>query len=102
MSKPQLFILEMPFIDPAMGDSQWFCADCALIEGALTLNPHWQDGITVKRIPFEKPRREVVDLLGEDNQWLPVLIRDGEPPLTDPVAIATWLAQTYGGASPHP
>lgn len=102
MGKPVLFILEMPFFDPALGDGQWFCAHCALIEGALAINPHWRECVEVKRIAFEKPRQEVVDLLGEENQWLPVLVREGEPPLTNPVAITAWLAEIFGGAAPHP
>lgn len=103
--KPILFVLKMPFEDNDVEDSNnssWFCSHCALIEGALAVNPSWNDHIEIRRIPFARPRNEVVEILGENNQWLPVLILDKKNTLTDPVEISTYLATTYGGAAPHP
>ncbi|WP_419904679.1 DUF3088 family protein [Kiloniella sp.] len=103
--KPILFILHMPFEDnnvEGSNNTTWFCSHCALIEGALAANPGWKDYIDIRRIPFPRPRAELVDILGEDNQWVPVLIFDQGKTLTDPIEITTYLAGTYGGAAPHP
>ncbi len=109
--KPRLFVLQMPFSDPDLvpppSSDSWFCSHCALIEGALGINPQWLDHIEVKRLAFPRPRRELVELLGEEQQWLPVLVlpqEDGKKneTLTDPVAITRYLAEKFGGAAPHP
>ena len=99
MAKDILFLLAMPFEDEGM---LWLCRDCALLEGALLANPHWSQEIEIRRIGFARPRRELIELLGEDGQWLPVLVRGQGAPLRDPVAIAEDLAARFGGARPHP
>ena len=98
--KPKLFILKMPFEDGP--GKMWFCSHCALIEGALLVNPHWQEKVEIRRIDFPKPRQEVVNILGEDNQWLPVLIYGDRQTITDPIEITDFLAREFGGASAHP
>lgn len=98
--KPKLFILDMPFED---GPGKfWFCTHCALIEGALKANPQWEDQIDVRRIAFPKPRKELIAILGEDRQWLPVLVLKNGDTITEPVEITKYLANTFGGAAPHP
>lgn len=98
--KPRLFVLNMPFEDGP--GKMWICSHCALIEGALSVNQHWQDLVDIRRIDFAKPRAEIVELLGESNQWLPVLILEGNSTITDPVEIIDYLAQEFGGAMVHP
>ena len=103
--KPILFVLKMPFEDNNVVGSDnatWFCSHCALIEGALAVNPQWNDQIEVRRISFPRPRTELIDILGEENQWLPILILGKENTLTDPIEITNYLAKNYGGAAPHP
>ncbi|KKE82244.1 hypothetical protein N481_25040 [Pseudoalteromonas luteoviolacea S4047-1] len=90
----------MPFEDGP--GKTWICAHCALIEGALSVNKHWEADIEVHRIDFPKPRKMLVDLLGEDKQWLPVLIQSDKSPITDPIEIVNTLAEQFGGASVHP
>lgn len=114
LKRDTLFILRAPFEDQAL-EGTWFCTSCATMEGALLANPHWARAIDVVRMPYPRPRREVIALLGEDNQSLPVLVlADGvERPadakefegryfLDEPKPIARYLAATYGGAGPHP
>jgi hypothetical protein len=109
-----LFILRAPFEDPAL-EGTWFCTSCATVEGMLLANPHWATHIDVVRMPYPRPRREVIALIGEENQPLPVLVlADGAKPpegakqyegrcfLNEPKPIALYLAATYGGAGPHP
>jgi hypothetical protein len=115
--KPQrdtLFIIGAPFEDPAL-DGTWFCTSCATMEGMLLANPHWATRIDVKRSPYPRPRTDIIALIGEDNQSMPVLVlaagstpppeaKEGEGAffLDEPKPIARYLAATYGGAGPHP
>ena len=68
--KDTLFILAAPFQD---GGFEWYCNDCATLEGALLVNPHWDEKIEVRRIGFPRPRKEIVDLVGPDWQGCPML-----------------------------
>ena len=96
--KPILFLLQMPFMDEG---SQWICAHCAMLEGALVVNPSWYEHIEVRRIPFAKPRDELVVALGPEHQWLPVLILDDKQTITAPEVIIDYLAQRFGGPRVH-
>lgn len=109
--KDQLFILKAPFVD---GGFDWYCNDCATLEGALLCNPHWNDRIDVRRIGFLRPRREVIELVGEAHQGLPMLVMDAHNApgdserigefavLKDIRAIGRALASRHGGVGPHP
>ncbi len=109
--KDQLFILKAPFVD---GGFDWYCNDCATLEGALLVNPHWATKIDVRRIGFPRPRREVIELVGEEHQGLPMLVMDAHNApgdaerigefavLKDIRAIGRALASRHGGVAPHP
>ena len=114
LARDTLFIIKAPFEDAAL-DGKWFCASCATLEGALLANPHWATHIEVKRMPFPRPRHEMIVLIGEENQSMPVLVLadNSKPPadakqfeghsyLDEPKPITRYLAATYGGAGPHP
>ena len=114
LSRDTLFILKAPFEDAAM-DGTWFCTACATMAGALLANPHWANRIDVRRSEFPRPRTEIINLLGEELQSMPVLVlADGSTPpadakqhegryyLDEPKPITRYLAATYGGAGPHP
>lgn len=107
-----LFILRAPFED--VGQT-WFCASCAMMEGALLANAHWDECVEVRRMPYPQPRQEMISLIGETNQSMPALVLgdaskapaqakqyQGRCFLDEPKAIARYLAATYGGAGPHP
>lgn len=98
--KPKLFILKMPFEDGP--GKMWICSHCTLIEGALSVNPHWETLVDVRRIDFPRPRAEVVELLGENSQWLPVLVFENKETIIKPVEIVNYLANKFGGAAVHP
>ena len=89
------------------------CPDACLVEGALLLNPHWADRVTLVRVDYPRPRPEILALLDEDNQNAPTLILaedseahqpvetvQGKRILTDPKAICRQLAASYGGSRP--
>ncbi|MGE0596293.1 MAG: DUF3088 family protein [Hyphomonadaceae bacterium] len=114
LARDTLFIIRAPFEDHAL-EGTWFCTACATMEGALLANPHWARSIDVKRSAFPRPRQEIVALIGEDNQSMPVLVlADGSAPppdakqhdgryfLDEPKPITRYLAAAYGGAGPHP
>lgn len=45
-----------------------------MLEGLLALYPHLANLIEVQRIEWSRPRQDVIDLIGAQNQSLPVLI----------------------------
>lgn len=107
-----LFIIKAPFEDAG---AMWFCRDCATMEGALLTNPHWANHIEVRRLPYPRPRHDIIALLGEEHQSMPVLVLadvasapgdanmyETRAFITEPKAITRYLAATYGGAGPHP
>jgi hypothetical protein len=51
----------------------------------LTYVPEIQSKVDVRRIDFPRPRQEIIDLLGEENQYTPVLIVN-EDSKSDPQA----------------
>lgn len=115
--KPQrdtLFIIRAPFEDPAL-DGTWFCTSCATMEGMLLANPHWAARVDVRRSAYPRPRTEIIEMIGEANQSMPVIVlaAGSTPPaeakeangvffLDEPKPIARYLAATYGGTGPHP
>lgn len=114
LERDTLFIIKAPFEDAKL-DGKWFCASCATMEGALLANPHWAAHIDVRRMPFPRPRPDMIALIGEENQSMPALVlADGaQPPhgakqhhgryfLDEPKAITRYLAAAFGGAGPHP
>jgi hypothetical protein len=109
--KDRLYILDAPFED---GGQSWYCNDCATLEGALLANPGWAGRVDIRRIGFPRPRRELVELVGEAHQGLPMLIMDadGAPMhalrvgkyaiLKDVREIGWAIATRHGGVGPHP
>ena len=115
MQRDLLFIIGAPFEDPKYPGQKWFCRDCATLEGALSLNPHWSECVDVHRVPYVKPRDEVIAVLGVDNQSCPVLVladastapenakfHEGCAFLTEPKAILNYLTKHFGGIGQHP
>ena len=109
--KDTLFLLKEPFQD---GGFEWYCNDCAVLERALQINDHWGSKIDVVHVDFPRPRKEVIALVGESYQGLPMLVMDadrapgdairvgGYAILQDVRAIGRALASRHGGAGPHP
>ena len=67
-----LFLAAPDFVTE--GDGPFYCGDGIAIEGLLSLYPVLHEKLDVRRIPFERPRQAVVELLSEENQSLPVLL----------------------------
>ncbi|MCX5493702.1 DUF3088 domain-containing protein [Kaistia dalseonensis] len=81
MSRDKLFLIEPGFEDPTRPGERFVCPYCNQVEGLLAAFPDLATRLDVVRVPFARPRQPVIDLLGETNQSLPVLVlADGEAP----------------------
>lgn len=74
VARDTLIIIKPDFLDPAFPDTRFYCWHCALLEGVLVSFPALLTRLNVVRIDWPKPRQEVIQLIGEENQALPVLI----------------------------
>ncbi len=120
LSKPTLFLLRPGFSDATLhrGERVYFCPDSAYIEGVLSYYPILRSELDVIYVDFEKPRKGIVDLIGEANQSCPVLIVEpaasnaevsnrftvfhGYQFANDPRLIVDYLVARYGIGEPHP
>jgi hypothetical protein len=114
--KNQLFLLSPGFSDPDYPDTRFFCTECAELEGLLSYEPRLARELEVLRIAFPRPRAEVVALVGEKNQSLPLLVlaegaeahdavtgaHGGWRFVSGRVAIGKWLHREFGIPVAHP
>ncbi len=73
MSKDILFLLPPGFEDNGRRE---FCPECAEIWGVLSYYPAIREALDIRYQPIARPRRELVDMLGEENQNCPTLVLD--------------------------
>ncbi|POF32379.1 Protein of unknown function (DUF3088) [Roseibium marinum] len=100
--KDTLYLLAPGFEDPAYPGKSFYCWHCALLEGVLASFPGLAAGIEVRRISWPRPRREIADLLGEENQSLPVLVLAEGGFIDDKDGILEALSTRHGFPHPHP
>jgi len=81
-----LFLLKPGFSDPALPGQDFYCWHCALMEGVLASFPGHRPDLDVRRIAFPRPRADVVALIGEANQSLPVLVLADDAPANLPAS----------------
>lgn len=81
MQRDKLFILKSDFVDPAYPDERFYCWTCVLMEGLLSIFPELNQKIDVERVAFQRPRKHVINLVGEVNQSLPTLVLADDAPL---------------------
>src|SRR5215467_7957448 len=80
MIRDRLFLLKPDFADPSYPGERFYCWHCALLEGVLASFPHLQSKIDVERIAWPRPRQALVNVLGEDNQSVPLLLLATDAP----------------------
>jgi len=115
MTRDRLFLLKPDFVDPAYPGQRFYCWHCALLEGVLSCFPSLQSKIDVERIAWPKPRQAVVELVGENNQSLPLLVLAADAPdelatskyrgrkfVDAKDAILAVLSRRHGIPWPHP
>jgi hypothetical protein len=113
--RDKLFLLKADFVDPAYPGQRFFCWHCALLEGVLASFPDLKGSLHVERIKWPRPRQAVVDLIGVENQSLPVLVladdaelgletgkANGRRFVAGKDAILRALAMRHGIPDPHP
>lgn len=114
MKRDQLFLLKPDFSDKG---KTYYCPSCAELVGLLEYYPKLKEHLDVHHIGFQRPRPELVPLLGEANQSCPVLVLGEEPKdLPEGIVlrrangyafvdgareIGNYLSHAYGIAVPH-
>jgi hypothetical protein len=73
-----LFLLTPGFTDAARDSNgtTYYCPDCAFLEGVLHYHPELRKQLDIRYIGFEKPRGEIVSLIGDARQGCPNLVLD--------------------------
>ncbi|WP_077067135.1 DUF3088 domain-containing protein [Pseudorhizobium marinum] len=115
MKRDKLIILKPGFEDPAYPRQKFYCWHCVLVEGLLASFPELASRIDVERVTWPRPRREVIELVGEENQSLPLLVlAEGETSphqtgthkgvafISDKDKILAALSDRHGIPVPHP
>ncbi len=80
--KDQLYIMQPGFFNGDLGPL--YCGDSAPVEGVLSFFPKLRELVDVHYIPFARPRAPLADLLGEENQSIPVLVLAADSNVSDP------------------
>ncbi len=71
MTRDTLFLLPPGFSD---NERREFCPECAEIWGVLSYFPAIKESVDIVYQPIEKPRADLVDLLGDKNQNCPTMV----------------------------
>ena len=79
-----LFLLPPGFAD---NDRREFCPECAEVWGILSWYPAIKESLRILYQPINKPRMQMVDVLGDKNQNCPTLVLSEHSPVFDDVAI---------------
>lgn len=115
MQRDILFLLKEKFED---GPGQaYFCPHCAEITGVLAYFPELRHGLDVRYVDFPRPRKDLVELIGEANQNCPMLVLNEKPGMnvlelmsgnyngryfvTGPREIARYWAAIHNISRPH-
>ncbi|MCB1205202.1 MAG: DUF3088 family protein [Verrucomicrobiae bacterium] len=72
MDQDRLYLIRPDFFHDGRGPL--YCPGCAEILGLLDVYPSLKDRVSLHYVDFDRPRPELVALLGEENQSCPVLI----------------------------
>lgn len=80
MARDKLFLISPGFADPKHPGVSFVCPYCNAIEGLLASFPDLAAPIDVERVAFLRPRQKVIEVAGEENQSLPLLILADNPP----------------------
>lgn len=73
MNRDTLFLLKGEFKDGA-DQRNFYCPDCAFVEGVLSYFPALRHHLDIQYVDFLRPRKAVVDSIGEQHQGCPVLV----------------------------
>lgn len=115
LDKDMLFLLKPDFTDPDFPGRRFYCWHCALIEGVLSTFPDLAGRLEVVRVAWPRPRTQVIDMVGIENQMLPLLVLPGgefskfqsgtfrgQVFINDKDKILAALSERHGYPEPHP
>jgi hypothetical protein len=73
---PKLFLLKPDFKDSKIDNEGklFYCPQCALIAGIIKYYPQLETLLEINYVDFQRPRKAIIELIGEDNQSCPTLI----------------------------
>lgn len=117
--KDRLFLLNPNFTDERLEprNQLYFCPFNAMLEGVIKYYPQLTEQLEITYIDFKRPRKTIVNMLGEENQGTPLLIITNlEVDITDIKTkhvneftfvsgaedILNYLAKVYSIPLPHP
>jgi len=72
--KDTLYLLPTDYPDPAHGGEIFYCEACITVEGMLAAYPEHAANLNIVRVPWPRPRKAVVEAIGEESQNLPALV----------------------------
>ena len=114
MSRDLLLLLEPGFKDPAHPGERFVCPHGIPIEGPLASEPERAQRLDIRRVPYPRPRPDVIAALDEAHQGLPALVLGDEHPVpadakvlgdtrfvNDTRRILDLLAERHGDAKVH-
>jgi hypothetical protein len=58
-----------PWYD-APDQGTFYCPDCGIVEGFFICNPKIREMVEIIHVDFQRPRPEIIEQLGEENQGL--------------------------------
>lgn len=115
VNRDRLFLLRPDFVDPAYPGRRFYCWHCALLEGVLASFPDLAKKLDVERIEWPRPRQDVIALVGEQNQSVPLLVLaegaispfqtgvyEGRAFINEKDKILAALSERHGFPHPHP
>jgi len=71
----KLFLLKPDFTDKKLSENTlYYCPHSAQILGVLNYYPQLKDKLEVIFIDFQRPRKGLIELVGEENQGCPNLV----------------------------
>jgi hypothetical protein len=82
--KDQLFLMKPGFKNAGLGP--FYCGE-APVEGLLSFFPDLRDKVDVTYIEFPRPRKAIVDLVGENHQSIPVIVLADDADVPDDIEI---------------
>jgi hypothetical protein len=80
VKRDTLFLLPTKFGDTALPGRTFYCRDCITVTGLLSAFPERAEHLEIVTIGFARPRQAVIDLVGEKNQGLPLLLLADDAP----------------------
>jgi hypothetical protein len=116
----KLFLLKPDFVDIKIDneDKLYYCPQCAMISGIIKYYPQLETVLEINYVDFQRPRKAIIELIGEDNQSCPVLIIENSQEGSVDISyfhsygdilfvnsndlIIKYLTEKYGIGIPHP